>query len=388
MRTTQPKLVGRHLIYLLTFLFTLHVTPATYIESSFLGQFVSTSTLGFIFSIASIASIFAFIYVRPLLRRFGNYKTFLVVLLIELVTLMYMAMSDIGWIVLTAFIIGHTMRNLAFFHLDIFLEELSPDKDTGGIRGMYLTVMNISFIVGPLLGGLLLTNGDYWKIFVASSILLLPVLYILVVHLRGFTDPNYKDLKLEYTTKRVLRNRNMFSIFAINSLLRFFYAWMIIYAPIYLIKEIGFSVSETTFIIGIALIAFVLLQAPLGYLADKVTGEKEFLIAGFLILGASTMALTFISSTNFWVWVAALFVTRIGASIVEVMSESYFFKKIDSSDLNVIGFFRMLRPFVYSAAPLLASTLLIVIDIRFLFLVLGVIMLYGIKYSLALKDTR
>lgn len=388
MHTTQPKTVGRTLIYILTLLFTLHVTPATYIESSFLGQFVSTGTLGFIFSLASIVSIFAFIYVRPLLRRFGNYKTFLFVLLTELVTLLYMATSDTGWIVLTAFIIGHTMRNLAFFHLDIFLEELSPDKDTGGIRGMYLTVMNISFIVGPLLGGVLLTNGDYWKIFVASIVLLIPVLYILVTYLRNFQDPDYKDLKLEHTTRRVFRNKNMYSIFAINSLLRFFYAWMIIYAPIYLVQHVGFSISETTFIIGIALIAFVLLQAPLGYLADKVTGEKEFLIAGFVILGASTAALTFITSANFWVWVMALFITRIGASIVEVMSESYFFKKIDSSDLNVIGFFRMLRPFVYTVAPLLASTLLIIINIRFLFLLLGIIMLYGIKYSLTLKDTR
>ena len=325
---------------------------------------------------------------RPLLRRFGNYKTFLVVLLIELVTLAFMMTSSTGWIVLAAFIVGHTMRNLAFFHLDIFLEELSPDKDTGGIRGMYLTIMNISFIIGPLLGGLLLTNGAYWKIFAVSIILLIPVLYILVMYLRTFADPNYKDLKLEHTTRRVWRNRNMLSIFAINSLLRFFYAWMIIYTPIYLIQHVGFSLSDTTFIIGFALVAFVLLQAPLGYLADKVTGEKEFLVEGFILLGISTMALTFITSTNFWVWVAALFVTRIGASIVEVMSESYFFKKIDSSDLNVIGFFRMLRPFVYTAAPLLASTLLIIVDIRFLFLILGVIMLYGIKYSLALKDTR
>lgn len=388
MSTTQPKLIGRNLIYLLTFLFTLHVTPATYIESSFLSQFVSTGVLGFIFSTASVVSIFAFIYIRPLLRHFGNYKTFLVVLLIELVTLLFMAMSSTGWVVLTAFIIGHTMRNLAFFHLDIFLEELSPDKDTGGIRGMYLTVMNISFIIGPLLGGLLLTHGDYWKIFVASIILLVPVLYILIVYLRSFNDPDYKDLKLEHTTKRVWRNQNMYSIFAINSLLRFFYAWMIIYTPIYLVQHVGFSISQTTFIIGIALIAFVILQAPLGYLADKITGEKEFLIGGFVILGISTAALTFISSNNFWVWVVALFITRIGASIVEVMSESYFFKKIDSSDINVIGFFRMLRPFVYTVAPLLASTLLMIVDIRFLFLLLGIIMLYGIKYGLMLKDTR
>lgn len=388
MHTTQPTFIGRNVIYLLTFLFTLHITPATYIESSFLGQFVSTNVLGFIFSGASVLSILAFIVVRPTLRRFGNYKTFVSVLIIELITLIVMAASTTGWMVLTAFIIGHTMRNLAFFHLDIFLEELSPDKDTGGIRGMYLTVMNISFILGPIIGGLLLTNGDYWKIFTISIILLLPVLYIMHRSLRNFRDPSYKDLKLSYTARRVRKSTNLYCIFAINSLLRFFYAWMIIYAPLYLIQHIGFTVSQTTLIIGLALIAFVLLQSPLGYLADKVTGEQEFLIAGFIILAGATMYLSFLESTSFWIWVAALFMTRVGASMVEVMSESYFFKKIDSVDLNVIGFFRMLRPFVYTVAPLFASLLLFIMHIRYLFLVLGVVMLYGIRYSLLLKDTR
>jgi len=207
-------------------------------------------------------------------------------------------------------------------------------------------------------------------------------------YMHTFKDPEYKDLKIEYTAKSVFKNKNMYSVFAINSLLRFFYAWMIIYAPIYLIQHVGFSVSETTFMIGLALVAFILLQTPLGYIADKILGEKEFLIGGFIILALSTASLSFITSTNFWVWTGMLFVTRIGASVVEVMSEAYFFKNIDSSDLNVIGFFRMLRPFVYTVAPLLASLLLLFIEIRFLFLILGAIILYGLRYSLILKDTR
>jgi len=384
----KKTLIGRNVVYILTFLFTLHVTPATYIESSFLGQFVSTGNIGFIFTVASIFSIFAFLYVRPTLRRFGNYKTFTTVLAIELAALICMATSSIGWIVLTAFIIGHTMRNLAFFHLDLFLEELSSDKETGSIRGVYLTIINISFILGPLIAGFILTDGDYWKIFALSSVLLIPVFYILMRYMHTFKDPEYKDLKIEYTAKSVFKNKNMHSVFAINSLLRFFYAWMIIYAPIYLIQHVGFSVSETTFMIGLALIAFILLQTPLGYIADKILGEKEFLVGGFIILALSTASLSFITSTNFWVWTGMLFVTRIGASIVEVMSEAYFFKNIDSSDLNVIGFFRMLRPFVYTVAPLLASLLLLFIEIKFLFLILGAIILYGLRYSLILKDTR
>jgi MFS family permease len=279
------------------------------------------------------------------------------------------------------------MRGLAYFHLDIFLEDLSIDKDTGKIRGVYLTVSSFSYIIGPTLAGVILTNTDYWKVFLSSAVILLPVVFISLRYLSRFKDPEYKEINFIKTAKRILTNHNLFSLFIIHSLLKFFYAWVVLYIPFYLITNIGFSVSETTFIIAIALTAFVILEYPLGYIADRYLGEKEFLILGFIIISISTALLSFITEANFWVWAVALFSTRIGASMIEVMNETYFFKKINSSDINVLGFFRILGPLAYTVAPLIASILLMIIDIRFLFLILGAIMLYGVKHSLALKDT-
>lgn len=379
--------VNKNVVYLLMFLFSLHVTPATYIESSFLGKFVSTASLGFIFATGSLLSIIAFIYVRPALHRFGNYKTFILVITVELISLLAMALSTNGWVVMGAFIAGYTMRNLAFFNLDIFMEHFSKDTETGSIRGIYLTISSLAYVIGPLVAGIVLSDDAYWKIFMLSSALLLPVYYILFKYMRGFHDPVYKEPKLMYTARAVFKNRDMRSIFAINSILRFFYAWILIYTPIYLTQQIGFSISEVTFMIAIALVAFLILQTPLGYIADTRLGEKELLIVGFIILSVATSSMSFITSTEFWVWAGVLFIGRVGASMVEVMSESYFFKKIDSSNLNIISLYRSIRPFVY-LAPLLASLLLFFIDIKYLFLILGIAILYGIQHSLALKDTR
>lgn len=298
-----------------------------------------------------------------------------------------MGFAESGYILISAFIIGHILRNIGMFHLDIFLEDISPTKDTGAIRGIYLSIMSTSFIIGPVIGGLIMTDNDFWKTYLLGALILVPTFFILIKSLKHFKDPIYKEPKLLVTAKKVLENKDMYAIFSINSLLRFFYAWMVIYAPIYLIQHIGFSVSETTFIIVIALVAFVILEAPLGYMADKWFGEKEFLVIGFIILAGSTSILSFLNEPNFILWATILFITRAGASFVEIGSEAYFFKKIDITDINVLGFFRILRPFVYAIAPLLASLLLIVIDIKFLFLILGAVMLYGIRYSLALKDT-
>ena len=108
---------------------------------------------------------------------------------------------------------------------------------------------------------------------------------------------------------------------------------------------------------------------------------------GFIIIALSTIFLTFVVGANFWMWALVLFLTRVGASIAEVMSETYFFKKIDSTDSNLIGFFRMTSPMAYVVSPIIATIILSFIEFRFLFLILGIIMLWGLRYSLTLKDT-
>ncbi len=378
----------KSIIYLLAFFFTLHMTPATYVTSSFLSQFIKESNVGYLYAIASFVTVIIFLIIRPILKKFGNYKTFLIVLIIESLMLSVLLLPNLNsTIVTTVFIVSFIMHALSFFHLDIFLEHYSSDNDTGIIRSSFLTAQNIAFIIGPLVAGLLLTNQDYWKIFLFGLIFMFPTIFIAVKYMRTFKDPDYKEPDLFRTALNVLKNKNLFSIVNTQALLRVFYAWMIIYTPIFLSNYIGFQISEVAFIIGIALVAFLILEPPLGYIADKVFGEKEALVLGFVIMAISTSAMSFVDIKNFWLWVFILFMTRVGASMVELMSESYFFKKIDDKNLNMMSLFRMIRPVTYVIFPALASVLLYFIEIKYLFLILGIFMLYGIKHSLSIKDT-
>ncbi|MCB9806266.1 MFS transporter [Candidatus Nomurabacteria bacterium] len=380
--------INKSIVYVLVFLFTLHITPATYVNSSFLGEFVQESSIGIVFSIASIVTIIGFFYIRKVLRKIGNYKTTILMIFLELATLLLMAFVDVGSVVIIAYIIGFTCRSLIYFNLDVFLENMTSNESTGGIRGIFLTSLNMAFLIGPFIASLVMKDHDFWKIYLISSFLLLPVLYILIRYLRRFEDSTYEHVDIFKTAKRVYDHCNFYGIFVSAFLLRFFYSWMVIYTPIYLNQHIGFSLSETTMIIGIALIPFVLLEALLGWLADKKVGEKEILTAGFIITAGATAIMSFVSLPNIILWSAILFTTRIGASMIEVMTETYLFKKIDSEDIDVLSLFRMVRPVAYIFGPLLASFLLTFIDFKYLFLILGSIVLYGIRYSLAIRDTR
>jgi MFS family permease len=380
--------MNKSVIYLLVFLFTLHTTPATYINSSFLKQFIPAENVGYIYTIASLLTIISFFWVRKLLRKRGNFKTILTILTIEVATLLIMASSTVPAIAIGAYIIGFVSRSLIFFNLDIFLESASEDSETGGIRGYYMTFLNLAFLIGPFITSFIMTDHDFWKIYVLGAIIQIPVFYIIIKYLRNFQDPIYKKPKLWKTFLKVKENPDLYSTFASGFILRFFFSWMVVYTPIFLTTQVGFSLAQTTLIIGIALVPFVLLEILLGKISDDWLGEKEILTLGFLIMAISTSSIAFIGSTSLILWAGVLFVTRIGASMVEIMTEVHLFKRIDADNINILGLFRSVRPIAYMISPVIASILLLIMDFKYLFLVLGIIMLYGLRYSLSIKDTR
>ncbi len=385
---SNPKKI-RNLIYLITFLFTLHYTPAVYVTSNYISQFIHEEKVGLIYSIAAFSTIVIFVALRSILLKFGNYKTFKTTLLISFFTLILLVIPNLDYrIYLTALILGLIAQATAYLHLDIFLSRYSNINDTGVIRSLFLTSQNLAFFIGPILAGLMLKDHDFWKIFLFGIAFMIPTILLTFKYLRNFQDPVYNKTEFLKTGIKIFRNKDLYNAINIGILLRVFYCWMIIYTPIYLTTSIGFSIGETSMIIGFALIPFLIFTNPLGHVADKILGEKEILVTGFLIMSTATISMIFTTEKSFWLWVAILFSTRIGASMIEVMSESYLFKKMDKDDLNMVSFFRMLRPMTNLIFPAIASLLLVFIDIKHLFLILGVFVLYGIKYSLAIKDTR
>jgi hypothetical protein len=163
---------------------------------------------------------------------------------------------------------------------------------------------------------------------------------------------------------------------------------MVIYTPLYLFKYVGFPWTDIGAIFTIMLIPFLILEFPLGRAADLFFSEKRMLIIGFIILGGTVGFMPFITEPSFILWAALLFCTRIGASFVEVGSESFFFKHVDSKHATSISIFRVARPAAYVLAATVASVVLIVVPLQWSFLVLSLVMFGGLRYAVALTDTK
>jgi len=375
------------ILYLTGFLFALNQALPAYINSTFLSGFATEKAVGMIYAVASVITVILFFLLPHLLRQFGNYRLAFWLFVLDGIAMLGLASARSFWPAIGFFICVFVATFLLAFTLDIFLEHYSSNSRTGSIRGIYLTVINGAWVFSPLLAGFILSDGDYWKIYLAGAILILPALFLLRGGFKKFSDPNYKNIAVWSTLKNIWRQRDLFRIFSVSFLLGFFYTWMIIYTPIYLHDHLGFSWQTIGLIFTIMLLPFVLTETPLGKLADKKCGEKEILSLGLMIMALSTATLTFVSSTSVALWAALLFVTRVGASAVEIMSETYFFKKVQSNQADIISLYRATRPAAYVVGPLVASVLFIFVDFKMIFLALGLIMLSGLFFSLYLKDT-
>jgi hypothetical protein len=74
--------------------------------------------------------------------------------------------------------------------------------------------------------------------------------------------------------------------------------------------------------------------------------------------------------------------------MIEVMSETYFFKKINAGDADLVAFYRAVRPAAYVIAPAFCSLFLLEFPMQYLFLALGIITLGGLAFTIPLKDTK
>ncbi len=181
----------------------------------------------------------------------------------------------------------------------------------------------------------------------------------------------------------------MMAITMINFILQFFFATMVVYTPIYLFKHLGFSWDQLGAIFTIMLVPFVLFGIPTGILIDKYNVKKRTLLyAGFIIMSLSTITMTFLDSHSIALWALVLFVTRVGASIIETTAEVYFFTHVTEEDAYLLGVFRDMTPVSFIMAPLIATLVFIYLPFNFLFLILGVFTLSGLYYIPQLRHNH
>lgn len=373
-------------IFVANFFFSIHFAATLYINSSFLGHFFSPPVVGALYVLGALGNIFFLTNAERMLSALGSKGFLLFFSTATLLSTIGAALATTPSVAIISFLVYASVSMMIYYSFDILLEEVSEDKSTGHTRGIYLTITNAAIMGGPILIALAGDKNNFQDLYILSAFFLIPIFLLMTFWLKARRGvERYLPVSLPLSVWHKLTNVK--GVTLARGVLEFFFAIMVIYLPIYLHKTIGFSWGEIGGIFTFMLLPFVLFEWPAGELADKKYGEKEIMFSGFLILCLSVLIMPYLGASVI-VWAIVLFVSRIGASFIEITTDSYFFKQVGPHHVGLISIFRLSRPVGLMLGSGVGALSNAILHPSSIFLVLAVFILIGLRQSFSLVDTK
>jgi MFS family permease len=379
-------------IYLASLLLMFHVFVVAYVNSSFLEQFIAPSSVGFVYIVSSALSVLTFLIISRILHKVGNFRLILFLLIVSGLSVFTLAFADSFRTVVVLMTVHLLITPLVGFNLDVFMEEHVGNDEglTGTRRGLLLALTSGIGALCPFISGELITLGNetFTYIYIASALSLIPIIAILLFYFKDFQDPPYTDLKALEAMRGFWRKPDIRAVFIVHFVLQIFFMCMVVFTPLYLVNTIGLSWAQFGIIMLFGQTAYVLFEYPIGVIADKYIGEKEMMTVGLMIMAVSTAWISFVDTPNVMLWILIMFITRIGASFVEVTTEVHFFKRTSSTDAQIISFFRVTRPLAYLAGAIISSLALLYLPFNLLFIVIAFLMIPAMFATFDIVDSK
>jgi len=373
------------LISFISFLTGFSQAVIIYVMSYYFKLASGTENVSFFYTTTFVVVLILLINLHKLVKKWGKSRVFLLTLLAKIGILFSLTLVEPSYWSIALLGLYLVFNSLEWTMIDVILESFSRDRLSGRIRGLHLTVFNLGFLFGPFLSIKILAAADFGGIFIFILIINSLVLILTLLGLRKINHQFSQKLGVRELIKKVLKRKNILRIYYISFILEFFYALMVIYTPLYLL-DLGFSWEKIGVIFTFMLIPFVILQYPAGILADKKIGEKELIIAAIVFMAVFTTAAYFTHSRSLFVWSLILFSTRIGAALIEILRDSYFYKRISGQDVDLINFFRTSMPLAYVTATFLSGLVLIFLPIKVVFLIVAIFIFSALYPAFKLMD--
>jgi len=380
-------------IYLMNFFWALAMALPLYIQSSFIESVVGVEYVGLVLAISTIITLIFMLVLPNFLQKFHNFRVTLAVSLLVFIITILIYFSPGIW-GLAFYVLYGALLTVLVICFDIFLEEsIASEGETGRVRTIKLWFINVAVLASPLLTGYLLGWFDNYRLIyllAGLAFLFIPVMMLFKRRQLDDRTVRYRKRSFRSISKVFKSNPNITRSVKIEFSLRFFYAVMVLYMPIYLHDKIGFDWPQIGLIFTIMLIPFVTLQIPAGRIADKYIGEKEMIIGGMVFMIIFSLVVVLANTHSVLWWSVILFMTRVGAAVLEAMNEVFFFKHVDGGDVDLIDIFRDIRPVGWLAASIVSFIILVIWpeNIKIIILFTALVLLYNLRHAFVLKDTK
>lgn len=257
---------------------------------------VSSSAIGLNTAMAGVAALAVTPFAARIAQVVGAAQLLLLSLVVATLSFpLFFAATDL-WMWFPLRLVFHGSITVAFVLSEFWINALAPDGRRGLILGIYATVLSLGFSVGPIVLGLVGTEGVLPFAFgtLVLALSAVPVLFALKANPAMEEKPRGNFLR--YLTLVPLAT---FAGFAFGSTDSGVLGFIALYG-----LRLGYDTAGAALLVTAVALGNVVSQIPLGLLADKVDRRKLLAaIAGIATLG---MALLPVVSGDRWATFALL----------------------------------------------------------------------------------
>jgi|SRR3990167_3485954 len=360
-------------IYIISFIFSFSVALTTYVNSSLLEKTFGDFYVGILYIGASLIALVLLGLTPKIVNRLGAYKLSSLTLSINVLASIVLITTKNNLTQAISFFVFFASIPLIYFCLDLFTEHFSKTSTTGHNRGLYLLAVNSGWLFAPLVVGSLVRAGHFEPVYSLAQAVALVALIFLLIFINKYHDPKYFRPSIFQTFKSLQSKPQIKNAIKLNFLLQFFYAFMVIYTPIYLSNYFNLSWQQIGIIFSIMLSAFVIFQYPVGVLTDKnkISNIRAIWFSLIIIVLALISLFSLQPATSIILIGLIIFMSRVGAAIYEASVEYFFFKRSDDTDSNYISLFRDMSPLAYVIAPALGTLIIKIMPLKNIFIILA-----------------
>jgi MFS family permease len=289
----------------------------------------SASLVGFLSTALTVVAIISYIFFVPVVERNSKSKIFAISLILYIISYIIYAVSSSIWIIIfiaVVIIIAYTLRITSF---GLILRDKSKDRDVSKNVGLIYTFANLAWLIGPLIAGILAEKFGIRSVFVFGAFFML--LSLLLFRNFGIKDDRHEkktDDKFFKLLKDFFSSKNRIYIYIISGGITYWWAFIYIYMPIYIIEK-----SSNDIVLGffLALVALPLIAGE--YYFGKLTQKKGFkriFFLGYLIVALASASAFFVP--NLYIKLGVLVLASVGMAMIEPTTEAYFLKMVREQD--------------------------------------------------------
>jgi len=356
----------------------------------FLGNMV---LVGFFSAFLTIIAFFAFFFFVPFIEKRNKSNLYSLSLALYAIIYLVFAINRNPYIFAVLAVTTTILSTLKITSFGIIIRDKSRETELSRNEGVMYTLMNVAWVIGPLLAGILSEFLGISFVFVISAIFM--ILALISFKVSGIRDSNLRkkiDRNMLKNFVEFFRNKDRVLAYFIGGGVSFWWALIYLFIPMYIIEK-GLPIEWVGYFLFAVAVPMIIFTYIFAKLAGKIGFKKLFKI-GFFILFTSVISCFFVSGiptifgfNNIYAILGILVLASVGMAMLESTVEAYFFDLMKAKEeLHFYGPYNTNLEVSRLLAYSISSLILIFLPFKFIFLFFAAVILSLFFLSFKLKE--